>query len=607
MSLNEYAPIRNHISEKKTSIILKSRRVLGGQQHRTLKYVIWLSCWCYTQHWYSRILFWSWCDLLVLYPTLIQPYSDLVVMWLVGVTQHWYSRILFWSWCDLLVLPNIDTAVFCSGRDMTCWCYPTLIQPYSVLVVIWLVGVTQHWYSRILFWSWCDLLVLPNIDTAVFCSGREVTCWCYPTLLQPYSVLVVKWLVGVTQHWYSRILFWSWCDLLVLPNIDTAVFCSGREVTCWCYPTLIQPYSVLVVKWLVGVTQHWYSRILFWSWSDLLVLPNIDTAVFCSGRDVTCWCYPTLIQPYSVLVGMWLVGVTQHWYSRILFWSWCDLLVLPNIDTAVFCSGRDVTCWCYPTLIQPYSVLVVKWLVGVTQHWYSRILFWSGCDLLVLPNIDTAVFCSGREVTCWCYPTLIQPYSVLVVIWLVGVTQHCYSRILFWSWSDLLVLPNIDTAVFCSGVTYQRVTWHPLPGAPRRWLWRPFPDLTKTHCIQRAWIDPVGCPYTSHSAPTATRWSSTLKVDAPNLKCTRSGNQPQGVPTDRASMRVTSVCTQTINQPTCTQVDKAGGEEFRERTHYMNRLLTHDYTSTVHFSSTIESTGCMWVGTIHMYLQAVYI
>ena len=343
----------------------------------------------------------------------------------------WLFLILHWIECDIVYLCVHGSSSCCIGLIVTLFIC-VLIRPRVALNWLWHCLSVFLWFSFMLHWIDCDIVILCFHGSSSCCLGLIVisfflcfhssSSWCY---------------------WFIVTLFIF--VLMVLPRVALNWLWHCLSVFLWVF---------LMLHWIDCDIVLWFFLMLHWIDCDIFFLCSHGSSSCCIGLIATLFICVFMGLSYVTLEWLWHCLSVFSWFFLMLPWIHCYIVCLCSYGSSSCCIGLIVILFFCVLMVLPHVAL--NWLWGCLSvfSWFFLMLHWIDCDMLIcvlvpLPHVvfDWLWYC--LSVFSWFFLMLL-----LIDCGIVYLCSH-------WSSSCSIVL--IVTVLICVLLFF--------PFFALNWLW----------------------------------------------------------------------------------------------------------------------------------------
>ena len=377
--------------------------------------------------------------------------------------------------------------------------------PYVALDWLWHCLYVFLWFSFMLHWNDCDIVILCFHGSSSCCLGLivisffSVFSWFIVMMLLIFVTLFIFDLMvlpGVALNWlwhWLSVFLWV-CLMLHWIECDISYLCSYW--TSSCFIGLIVAFFLSVFSWFF-LTLHWIDCDIVYLCSQGSSSCRIGLIValfICVLMVLTHVALDWLWQYLSVFLWVFLIlhlidcDIVQ-WFFLMLHWIDCDIVYLCSHGSSSCCIGLILTLFICVFMGLSYVALDWLWHSLSVFSWFFLMLPWIHCYIVCLCSYCSSLYCIGLIVILFFCVLMVLPQVALNWLW------GCLS---LFSWF-FLILHGIDCDIvdLCSRASSSCCIWlivilficvlMVLPHVALDWLWHCLSVLSLVfimwHCI----------------------------------------------------------------------------------------------------------------------------
>ena len=365
-----------------------------------------------------------------------------MVLHQVTLDRLWHCLSVF-SWF-FLKLPWIDCDIFYM-------CF--MVLPHVALNWLWHCLSVFSWFFLMLNWINCDIVYLCSYGSSSGCIGLIVTLFFCVFMVLRHVAFDLLWHCLSWFPWFFLMLHCIDCDIVYLCSYGSSLCCIGLIVTLFICVLIVLLHVALNWLWYCYSVFSWFFVRLLLIYCDIVYLGSHASSSCCIGLIVILLICALMGLPYVALNWLWHCLSEFLWFSFMLHWIDCNIVILCSYGSSSCCLGLIVisfflcyhgsSSWCFWFIVTLFIfVLMVLPCVALNWfwHWLSVFLWvflmlhWIDCDIVYLCSYRPSSCCIELIVTLFICVLMVLPHVALDWLW------HCLS---VFSWF-LLMLHWID-------------------------------------------------------------------------------------------------------------------------------------------------------------------
>ena len=349
--------------------------------------------------------------------------------------------MLHWIDCDIVYLCSYSSSSCCIGLIAILFTCVFMVLPHVALDWLWyrffcVFMVLRHvafdllwhclslfsWFFLMLHWIDCGIVYLCSYGSYLCCNGLIVTLFICVLMGLLYVALNWLWHCLSVFSWFFLMSHWINCRIVYLSSHGSYSCCIGLIVTVFICVLMGLPHVAL--DWLKHCLSVflWVFLMLHWIDCDSIYLCSYGSSSCCIGLIVTLFVCFLVGLPHVAFDWLRLCLSVLPWFFLMLPWIDCDIVYLCSYGSSSFYIGLNVTLFICVFMVLPHVALEWLWHCLSVFLWFSFMLHWIDCDIVILCFHGSSSSCSiVLIVTVFICVLLFFPFFALDWLW------HCLS------------------------------------------------------------------------------------------------------------------------------------------------------------------------------------
>ena len=426
----------------------------------------------------------------------VLPHVALDWLWHCLSVFLWFFLMLHWIDCDIVYLCFHGSSSCCLGLIVISFFCVFMVLRHVAFDLLWHCLSLFSWFFLMLHWIDCGIVYLCSHGSSSCCIGLIVTVFICVLMGLPYVAFDWVWHCLSVFSWFFLMLHWIYCGIVYMCSHGSVSCCSLLIVTLFVCVLMVLPHAALDWLWHCLSVFLWIILMLHWINCDIVYLcSHVFFFSCCIGLIVTLFICVRMVLPHFALDWMWHCLSVFSWFFLMLRWIDCDIVYLCSYGSSSCCIGLIVTLFICVFMVLPHAAFDWLWHCLYMILWFSFMLHWIDCDIVILCFHGSSSCCLGLIVisfflcshgsSSWCV-WLIVTLIIFVLMVLPRVALnwlwHCLSVFswffLMTHWIDcgIVYLSSHGSYSCCNGliVTVFICVLMGLPYVAFDWLW---------HCI----------------------------------------------------------------------------------------------------------------------------